>query len=69
MTGTLTLEGYQGKGVNVFFYSTKVSVSCFLDEVSHLHACAPHTRDAVPTRPVRSRDSLCAAAPQPSLHE
>ena len=73
VTGPVTLEGYQGKAVNVFFSSTKVSVSCFLDEVSRLHAaprrCHPpglrptHTRSCAHTPRALPRQPMCRGAP------
>ena len=67
-------SGHEGNGVCVRFPDNTDDFGCLLTEVRRLRAasaatpssCAPHTRRC--PRPVRTRDSLSAAAPQPSLH-
>ena len=57
------------KRVHVLFPGSKGSINCLLTEVSRLRAVSAATtrlrptRATLPTRPVRSRDSLCRGAP------
>ena len=69
VTGPATAESVKGNGVEVLYPGTKASISCLLTEVRRLcaaSAATPRLRPThatLPTRPVRSRDSLCRGAP------
>ena len=63
VTGPATAESVKGKGVEVLYPGTKASISCLLAQVRRLRAASAATPPpAPPTRPVRSRDSLCRGA-------